>query len=342
MARDRGTACRGWRWCRPALIDHDEFAGEQDPGDKAGAKRAVALENRNAAQPAPAGDQQRRNDRADRGLHQRRDVVDGELGGDLVEAHDRQSTSMIAAAAASSGRVTLLEAATMPSVVRSRRLAMRADAGDLDHRRFRREAGGARSGLDGVGDRGRGRLADGAALLADQEHHRIAAVVILYAGDEGVAAFDAVGEPLLAQEIERAIDGDRRRPRTAFAPAGRSTHRRRAAGGSPAAPPARGGGSASGARRVPRTALGMRDGVVGAALVVVIRRREHRVTMDLFGQGTVRLHGFKCSAITVESRKMAGCILIYCTATKIRAGSGSLPLPQNRPFGGRIERGLPC
>ena len=48
--------------------------------------------------------------------------------------------------------------------------------------------------LDGVGDRGRGRLAHGAAFLADQEHHRIAAVVILHAGDEGVAAFDAVNQ----------------------------------------------------------------------------------------------------------------------------------------------------
>ena len=36
--------------------------------------------------------------------------------------------------------------------------------------------------------------------------------VIVHAGDEGVAAFDAVHEALLAQEVERAVDGDRRRP----------------------------------------------------------------------------------------------------------------------------------
>src|SRR5664279_2842780 len=94
-----------------------------------------------------------------------------------------------------------------PSMIRSRRLAMRADAGDLDHRRFRREAGGARGGSDGVGHRGTGGLAHGAAFLADQEHHRIAAFVILHAGDEGIAAFDAVHEPLLAQEVERTVDG---------------------------------------------------------------------------------------------------------------------------------------
>src|SRR5664279_6417859 len=86
-----------------------------------------------------------------------------------------------------------------PATWRSRRLAMRADAGNLDHRRLGREARRARRSLDGVGDRGRGGLADRAAFLTDQEHHRIAAVVIVHAGDESVAAFDAVGEPLLAQ-----------------------------------------------------------------------------------------------------------------------------------------------
>ena len=69
--------------------------------------------------------------------------------------------------------------------------------------------------LIGLGDGGACRLAHRAAFLADQEHHRIAAAVLLHAGDEGVAAFDAVHEPLLAQKIERAIDGDRRRPRAA-------------------------------------------------------------------------------------------------------------------------------
>ena len=64
------------------------------------------------------------------------------------------------------------------------------------------------------------RLADRAAAFADQKHHEIVAAVIVHAGDERVAAFDAMDEPVLAQEIERAIDRDRRRP--AFVRASRS------------------------------------------------------------------------------------------------------------------------
>src|SRR5665647_2667048 len=78
-----------------------------------------------------------------------------------------------------------------PATWRSRRLAMRADAGNFDHRRLGREARRARRRLDRVRHGGRGRLADRAAFLADQEHHRVAAIVIVHAGDEGVAAFDS-------------------------------------------------------------------------------------------------------------------------------------------------------
>jgi len=97
----------------------------------------------------------------------------------------------------------------------SRHLAMRADAGDLDHRRLWRKAGGARGGLNSVGDRGRSGLADRAAPLADQEYHRISVGVILHTPDEGITAFNAVDQALFAQEIERAIDSDRRRPAAA-------------------------------------------------------------------------------------------------------------------------------
>ena len=41
------------------------------------------------------------------------------------------------------------------------------------------------------------------------------AFVIVHAGDKRIAAFDAVHEALFAQEIERAIDRDRRRSRPA-------------------------------------------------------------------------------------------------------------------------------
>lgn len=81
---------------------------------------------------------------------------------------------------------------------RLRRFAMRADAGDFDHRRLRYKAHGARSVFDRIGHRGRGRLTDGAAFFADQEYDRIAALVIMHAGDEGVAALDAMDQLLLA------------------------------------------------------------------------------------------------------------------------------------------------
>ena len=53
--------------------------------------------------------------------------------------------------------------------------------------------------------------ADGAAAFADQENHRVAAGMIVHAGNERVTAFDAMDEPVVAQELERAIDRDRRR-----------------------------------------------------------------------------------------------------------------------------------
>jgi hypothetical protein len=37
--------------------------------------------------------------------------------------------------------------------------------------------------------------------------------VIVHAGDEGVAALDAVHEPVLTQELERPVGGDRGRAR---------------------------------------------------------------------------------------------------------------------------------
>ena len=53
----------------------------------------------------------------------------------------------------------------------------------------------------------------GAAALADQE---IAAMRMLRLGaaDKGVAALDAMDQPLFDQEVERAIDGRRRHPAT--------------------------------------------------------------------------------------------------------------------------------
>jgi hypothetical protein len=98
---------------------------------------------------------------------------------------------------------------------RLRRLAVRANSGNFDDRCLRNEACRTRSAFDRIGDRGRCGFADRTALFADQEYHRIAAVVIVHAGNEGVAAFDSMHQILLAQEIERSINRDRGRPRAA-------------------------------------------------------------------------------------------------------------------------------
>jgi len=96
---------------------------------------------------------------------------------------------------------------------------MPAHAGNLDHLRLRREARALRGSVQAVGDRGRGRFADRAALLADQEYHRRVARVIVDTRKERVAALDAMHEALGGEKIERAIDGDRggRGPRAATA-----------------------------------------------------------------------------------------------------------------------------
>ena len=97
-------------------------------------------------------------------------------------------------------------------------------------------------------------------------------VVIVRAGEKRVAALDAMHEALLHQEIERAIDGDRRRPRDVLAPVPRSRHRRRADDATTS--------SASstwrriGVKRWPRcsqTVFRMRDRVRRAAGVIVTR-----------------------------------------------------------------------
>src|SRR2546421_9949859 len=94
-------------------------------------------------------------------------------------------------------------------------LTMLAHAGDLNHRALRREAGALRGCIQTVGDRARGGLADRAAVLADEEHHRRAGGVIVDAGEKRVAALDPVHEALRGEEVERAVDRDRGRTRDA-------------------------------------------------------------------------------------------------------------------------------
>ncbi|CCE08624.1 hypothetical protein BRAS3843_2770106 [Bradyrhizobium sp. STM 3843] len=88
---------------------------------------------------------------------------------------------------------------------------MCAGAGDLDHRELRGEAGGRGGGFEAFRDRGRWNFADRAAALADQERDQRGRIVILRAGEIGVAALDPVYQAVGYQELERPIDGDRRR-----------------------------------------------------------------------------------------------------------------------------------
>src|SRR6185437_13449106 len=82
-----------------------------------------------------------------------------------------------------------------------RRLAMCADAGDLNDRGSGYKARRSGSIFDGIGHGGGCCFSHGTAFFADQEHNRVAAVVIVHAGDKRVAAFDPMHEPLLAQKI---------------------------------------------------------------------------------------------------------------------------------------------
>src|SRR5215203_6162062 len=85
---------------------------------------------------------------------------------------------------------------------------MGALAGDLDDLGPGRETcaicGPRQRGAHGI----RHGLTDRAAALADEEHQDAAVAMLVRAGDESVAALDAVGEALLKKEVQGAVDGD--------------------------------------------------------------------------------------------------------------------------------------
>src|SRR5579885_1240508 len=87
---------------------------------------------------------------------------------------------------------------------------VRANSRDFDQRALWRKAGRACSRLEPFGGGTTGRLAHRAALFADQKNHEVAVAVIVNASDEGIATLDPMHEAVLAQKIERAINGDRR------------------------------------------------------------------------------------------------------------------------------------
>src|ERR1700686_619431 len=92
---------------------------------------------------------------------------------------------------------------------------MQGNAGYFDQRAFRRKPRRARRRFKRLGDATARRLADRAATLADEKYDEILTGVIVHAGDEGIAALDAVDEAVVAQKIERAVNRNRRRARIA-------------------------------------------------------------------------------------------------------------------------------
>jgi hypothetical protein len=90
---------------------------------------------------------------------------------------------------------------------------MRTNAGDFDQRTARRKACRARRGSKGLSSGASRCFADGATAFADQENDKIAGAMIVHAGNESVAAFDAVSQTVVTQKFERSINRDRRRPR---------------------------------------------------------------------------------------------------------------------------------
>ena len=71
---------------------------------------------------------------------------------------------------------------------------MRTGAGNLDDGEFWRKARGARRGIEALRNRGCRNFADRAAMIADQERHHRGRLMVVRAGEKGVAAFDAMDE----------------------------------------------------------------------------------------------------------------------------------------------------
>src|ERR1700674_1435255 len=81
-----------------------------------------------------------------------------------------------------------------------------AQSVDLQHRRPRDEADGARRLCHVAADRARDHLGHRAAALAEKEQDDLALVMAAGAGEEGVLAFDAVRKPFGHEKIQRPVD----------------------------------------------------------------------------------------------------------------------------------------
>jgi hypothetical protein len=148
---------------------------------------------------------------------------------------------------------------------------MRTNAGDFHQRTAWRKACRARRGSKSLGSGASRRFADRATAFADQENDKISGAMIVHAGDEGVAAFDAVSQTVVAQKFERSINRDRRWPRLLLHAVNDFVGPKRAMAAQQNfkhLAPHRGESlRARGALR-----FGMGDGGAGAALMVVVGR----------------------------------------------------------------------
>jgi hypothetical protein len=94
--------------------------------------------------------------------------------------------------------------------------AVGAGAGDFDDGKLWRKPRRTRRRAERLRDRRRRNFSDRAAAVADQKRDGRRRVMVMRAGKIGIATFDAMDEAVRHQEIERAIDRDRRRPRHRF------------------------------------------------------------------------------------------------------------------------------
>ena len=223
----RERAPPGSPWCKGG---RDRSAGTRGanstPAIIPASKRAVAFEQGNAAKLRPGEDQDRGDRRADDALDQRRDIMDRELDRNLIESPDqaKRDSECDRERIKRAGLGGMLHEFSSISTHRhcaQCRLRQRppAERKASPHRsrqcahtpvisitgRLGREAGRSRGGLERFRNVAAGRLADRAAALADEEHDEIVAVVIVHAGDEGIAALDAVHEAVVRAE-NRARD----------------------------------------------------------------------------------------------------------------------------------------
>ena len=90
--------------------------------------------------------------------------------------------------------------------------AVIAFAGKLEHHAVRLETVPGGAPAQRRKSVGRVEFGDRAAIIAQQKRRR-RALMGMGTGDIGIAALDLVDETMRHQEIERPIDGDRRRPR---------------------------------------------------------------------------------------------------------------------------------